>query len=248
VDEPEAGSTAREAAAAAGGVPDDAVAGHGALSVPSRLALAAVFESAATELDEAIALLSACGVADCQQLPVGVADRLLLAAHRGVLGRDLEAVARCEACGVLNSLPLGPADVPPHYPRTAWCGPGAGVREPTCADLRELAADPAEAARQLLLRCSVGPSAGTRDAAALDRVEQSLCGPVTVACAECGAAVTQFVDVQHLVMQAICAAVIDADIEVHQLASRYGWDLKTIEQLPDARRGRLAALAGGGLA
>jgi hypothetical protein len=215
------------------------------LTAPSRLALAAAFETAVTELDEAIALLSACGVPDCLRLPVGVADRLLLAAHRLVIGADMEAVARCEACGVLNSLSLGPDDVPPHHPRTALCGPGAGVREPTCADLLGLAADPVTAARQLLLRCSIGPSGLPRDAAALDRAEQSLCGPVTVACAECGAAVTTFVEVQHLVMQAVRAAVAEADIEVHLLASRYGWELKTIEQLPEARRSRLAALASG---
>ena len=234
---------------APGAVRDDAP-GHPApprlaLTAPSRLALAAAFETAVTELDEAIVLLSACGVTDCLRLPVGVADRLLLAAHRLVIGVDLEAVARCEACGVLNSLSLGPDDVPPHRPRSAWCGPGAGVREPTCADLLGLDADPVGAARQLLLRCSIGPSSVPRDEAALDRVEQSLCGPVTVPCAECGVTVTTFVEVQHLVLQAVRAAVAEADVEVHLLASRYGWELKTIEQLPEARRTRLAALASG---
>lgn len=257
MDEPGADSRAREPAGDTGPGdtgpghtgpghtgPGDTVASHFALTAPNRLALAAAFESAVTEVDEAMALLSACGVADCLHLPVGVTDRLLLTAHRIVLGRDLESVARCEACGVLNSLSLGPDDVPPHHPRSAWCGPGAGVREPTCADLLGLSADPVKAARQLLLRCRIGPSDRARDSSALDGVEQSLCGMVTAACAECGAAVTKFVEVQHLVMQAICAAVLEADIEVHLLASRYGWELRTIEQLPEARRTRLAALAG----
>jgi hypothetical protein len=212
--------------------------------VPSLPALATALEGAATEFDEAIALLAACGVADCWQLPIGIADRLLLSAHRAVLGSDMEAVARCEVCGVLNALPLGPDDVPPHRPRTAWCGPGAGMREPTCADLAGLPADAVAAARELEVRCRVGPSAEERDGAALDRAEQSLCGNVTVPCTECRADVTRFVDVQYLVLEAVATAVAEMDIEVHLLASQYGWDLTSIEALPDARRSRLAALVG----
>ena len=67
-----------------------------------------------------------------------------------------------------------------------------------------------------------------------------------VACIECGAGVSEFVDVQRLVTAAIADAVTDVDVEIHMIASRYGWDLATIESLPDARRVRLAALAGSG--
>jgi hypothetical protein len=40
----------------------------------------------------------------------------------------------------------------------------------------------------------------------------------------------------------VCA---EFDREVHLLASTYGWDLPTIEALPDQRRQRLAALVSG---
>jgi hypothetical protein len=216
------------------------------LPAPSRLALLRAVEEADSEFGEVIALLRACGVADCTPYPVGLIDRLLLRAHRAVLHRDLEVVVACPACRVLNALPLGIDDVPEYSPRSAWCGPGIGVREPTGADLVNLPDDAGEAALELELRCRIGPADGPAAADALDRVDQSLCGTVRVACIECGAPVSEFVDVQRLVTAAIADAVADVDVEIHLIASRYGWELATIESLPDSRRERLAALAGSG--
>jgi hypothetical protein len=204
-----------------------------------------LLSDANTEFDEVLALLRACGVPGCADLPIGVIDRLLLVAHRAVTGRDLEVVVACPACAALNALPMGAADVPPHEPRWSWCGPGAGVREPIGADLLGLPADEGEAARELLRRCAVGPAEGGRDQAALDRAEQSLCGNVRVACMACQGPIEHYVDVQLLVATAVAAAVADVDVEVHLIASRYKWDLSTIESLPEKRRVRLAALAAG---
>jgi hypothetical protein len=218
------------------------------LTVPSRIELLRLLSDASTELDEVLTLLRACGVPSAASLPIGVVDRLLLAVHTAVIGTDLAVVVRCRPCGALNALPLGPDDVPPHEPREAWCGPGAGVREPTGADLSGLPADPAAATRELVQRCATGPAAPSdpvRDAAALGRAEQSLCGEVAVACTGCGAPVRRHVDVQHLVATAVSAAVADVDVEVHLIASRYKWDLATIESLPERRRVRLATLAAG---
>jgi hypothetical protein len=214
------------------------------LSAPSRPALLHALETAGSELAEALAVLAACGVPGCASYPVGVVDRLLLRAHREVLGRDLAATAACPQCGTLNGLPLGAADVPEYAPRSAWCGPGLGVREPTAADLADLPEDAEAAAWELQARCRIGPAAGSVPADALDRADQSLCGVVRVACVECGAPVSQFIDVQQLVTVAVTAAVAEVDVEIHLIAARYGWDLATIESLPDARRSRLAALAG----
>lgn len=228
------------------------------LPAPSRLALLRALEEADSEFREAIALLRACGIADCLRYPIGVIDRLLLHAHRAVRHRDLEVAVACPACGVLNGLPLGLDDVPEYSPRSAWCGPGIGVREPTGADLADLPDDADEAALELEARCRIGPAAGPAAgsaaglaegpaaAGALDRADQSLCGTVRVACIECGAEVSEFVDVQRLVTAAVAEAVADVDVEIHLIAARYGWDLATIESLPDARRERLAALAGSG--
>lgn len=215
------------------------------LSVPPRIELLRLLSDSSSELDEVLVLLRASGVADPASLPIGVVDRLLLAVHTAVLGEDLAVVVRCPACSTFNSLPLGPDDVPPHEPRDAWCGPGAGVREPTGADLLGLPASPSAATQELVRRCSVGPSPVARDPEALSRAEQSLCGEVAVPCIGCGEVVWQHVDVQHLVAVAVSGDVADVDVEVHLIASRYKWDLATIESLPEKRRVRLAALAAG---
>jgi hypothetical protein len=217
------------------------------LAAPPRVPLLHTVEAAPSEFGQAVALLTACGVDDVLQLPVGVIDRLLLQAHRLVIGRDLEAVFSCRACGTLNALPLGPGDVPDHEPRSSWCGPGAGLREPIGADLLGLPDDPDQAAIELSRRCWIGPAGGDRDAEALDRAEQSLCGPVHISCVECRAPVDGYLDVQQLVTAAVAAVAADVDVEIHLIAARYGWDLATIEALPERRRVRLASLAGGAL-
>jgi hypothetical protein len=214
---------------------------------PSLIALLRGVEDADSEFGEAVALLRACGIADCGSLPVGVIDRLLLRAHRALLRRDLEVAVACQACGTLNGLPLGVDDVPEYAPRSAWCGPGAGVREPIGADLAGLPDDTEAAAAELAERCRIGSADSPLGPGALDRADQSLCGTVRVACVECGCPVSEFVDVQSLVTDAIAAAVAGVDAEIHVIASRYGWDLATIESLGDARRSRMAALAGGGI-
>jgi hypothetical protein len=211
----------------------------------SRLRLLRELDTADGELEQALAILHACGVEDARRLPLGVIDRLLLHAHRAILGTDLEVVVVCPGCAVLNALPLGKSDVPDYAPRSAWCSPGAGVREPTAADLTGLPADADAAGLIVVSRCAAGPADAARDAAALEWAEQSLCGAVIVACIECGTAIEEFVDVQHLVTAAVATAIAEADVEVHLLASHYGWDLASIEALPEARRSRLAALARG---
>jgi hypothetical protein len=213
---------------------------------PPRLGLLREFDGAGSELEQALALLSGCGIADPVSLPVGVIDRLLLQAHRVVRGYDLELVRACPACGVLNALPLGPRDVPEYAPRSAWCGPGTGLREPTPQDLLDLPAVATAAGAVLAARCAIGPGDAARDPDAIGNAEQSLNGVVRGACTECGESIAEFVDVQHLVTAAIAAAIAEADVEVHLLASRYGWDLHTIEALPEARRSRLATLVRGG--
>jgi hypothetical protein len=212
-------------------------------AVPSRLALLRALEGADSEFAEATALLQACGVTNVLSYPVGVIDRLLLQAYRAVLSRDPEIVAACPACSLLNALPLGTNDVPGYEPRSAWCGPGSGLREPTGADLVGLPGDET-AFRELERRCRIGPAPEPRDPAALDRAEQSLSGTVHASCTECAAPLSELVDVQRLVTAAVAEALADVDVEVHLIASRYGWDLATIETLPDSRRARLAALAG----
>jgi hypothetical protein len=212
---------------------------------PTWLILLRQLDRAGSEIEQAMVLLAESGVPDVTTLPVGVIDRLLLHLHRRMLGADLECVVACPSCGALNALPLGPDDVPWYAPRSAWCARGSGVREPTGGDLLDLPGDPVLAGEVVLGRCAIGPADGPRDLAALDRVEQSLCGTVRASCTECAATIETPVDVQALVVAAVAAVAAEADVEVHLLASRYGWDLDTIEALPDSRRARLAGLVRG---
>ncbi len=169
-------------------------------------------------------------------IPVGLADRALLVLHEQVLGRPLEHAVACDGCGALTTLPLGSSDVAPHHPRCAWTGPGSGVREPTLDDVMAANGDVAE----LLRRCGVGAGGDLDDLAG---VEGSLSGPLHATCPECGRELEVDVDIAWLVLRALCLVCAEVELDVHVLASRYGWSLETIESLPDPRRRRLAALA-----
>lgn len=209
------------------------------------VALATVLDDAPTLLEQAVAVLRTwpptadldlAGVGDPADLPVGLADRALLAVHEEVLGVPLEHTVACDGCGELTTLPLGRADVAEHHPRSALTGPGSGVREPTWRDLLASGDDVVA----LLRRCGVGAGGTLED---LARIEGSLSGPLHAVCAGCGTHLELDVDVMALVLRALGAVPADLDRDVHVLASRYGWDLAVIEALPDHRRRRLADLA-----
>lgn len=201
--------------------------------------LAAALDSGADLLDQALAVLRAAAPQpDPGALPTGAADRMLLAVHEAVLGRALEHTVACPGCAALTTLPLGRADVGEHWPRSAWCGPGIGAREPSYADLLAARGDP----EMLLAACRIGTGATLDDVA---RIEGSLCGPLHANCPECGTALDVDVDVVALVLGALWQISLELDREVHLLATAYGWDLATIESLPDERRRRLAAMVVG---
>jgi hypothetical protein len=75
-------------------------------------------------------------------------------------------------------------------------------------------------------------------------VDRSLSGPLLIDCVSCGARVEAPIDVERLVVDLLGRHLAEIDVEVHLLASRYGWALSAIESLSDARRHRLAELAG----
>lgn len=213
--------------------------------------LAAAFEDGTDLLTQAVAVLRArpdearlgrYGVMDPADLPLGAADRALLAAYEDVGDGPLEVTASCDACGARTTLSLTTSSVGPHVWASVRTGPGKGLREPTCADLLASRGDPTV----LLDRCRLGAGGeGAATLADLDRAEQSLAGPLHSVCAECGEPVAVEADVVSLVLRGLAVVCAEFDREVHLLASTYGWDLPTIESLPDPRRRRLAALVSG---
>lgn len=198
-----------------------------------------------SELDQALALHAASGTAEAAGLSLGEGDRRLLALHRAVTGRDPELIAACEGCGTESAATLRPEDLPPSAPRCARLGAGGGLREPTYADLRGLPAAGEEAAAELLRRCTVGSPERPAGAAELELVDDSLSGPMLIACAGCGAEIELPIDAERLALEGLQRHAREVDLEVHLLASAYGWELAAIEALPDERRQRLARFVAG---
>ncbi|MEO7059129.1 MAG: hypothetical protein ABI083_05390 [Lapillicoccus sp.] len=215
--------------------------------------LAAAFEDGDDRLSQASAVLRAqpdleelgfYEVDDPADLPLGAADRRLLATYEQVCRDPLEETVRCDRCGALTALPLTTTSVGPHRWVSVRTDAAGGLREPTYADLLASGNDPGLLRR----RCRLGGAEGETGAdplADLDGVEQSLAGPLRSQCVECGAPVVVDTDVVDLVLAGLAVVCAEFDRDVHLLASSYGWDLMTIEALPDRRRQRLAALAEG---
>lgn len=214
----------------------------GSAAGPARLA--AAMEDGDDLLAQTVAVLRVARPdPDPDSLPVSEGDRLLLDVHEQALGRPLEHAVQCPSCGTWSTLVLTSSSVGPHAPRSAWCAPGVGLREPTYADLRAADGD----SDTLLARCRLGPAATPPPTLGdLAGVEGSLCGSVRSSCVECGTPVVVEVDVARLVLEALGLLRAEIDLEVHLLATGYGWDLASIERLPDDRRRRLASLVSGG--
>jgi hypothetical protein len=225
------------------------MADSGRRTVDATAPTVAVFDaldSGRSEFEQTLEVLRALDPAVVpEELTLGQADRGLLAAHDRLIGGGIEVTAECGHCGEPNTFLLAAATVPPDTAMSAWIGPGSGLRQPRCRDLLDLPADPDSAAAALAARCAIGPVARPRPADALERIDTSLAGQVNGPCVGCGTTASAEVDVAHRVLLALAARRARYDAEVDLLAARYGWTLDVIDALPDARRQRLAAFAGG---
>jgi hypothetical protein len=205
--------------------------------------LLTAFDEAGGELEQVLAVLRASGVEQPEALTLGAGDRALLGAHRALTGDDVEVVVTCGSCEEVSSVWLRPEDLPEPVAALALLGAGGGLREPTYRDLLDL---PDGAEDELLRRCTVGSPSLAPEADHFELVDNSLSGPLVIDCVHCGAQVTAPLDVEPLVLELLGRHLVEVDMEVHLLASRYGWALDTIEALPDARRRRLAELVAEG--
>lgn len=193
------------------------------------------------ELDQALRLLAASGVEHPEALTLGAGDRLLLALASAA--GELAVIVTCPSCAMASRVALRPEAMPPQDRRSAWRGPGGGLREPTYADLAGLPDGGPEAGAELLRRCTVGSPTRRPTAEDMDLVDTTL-GPLAMDCPGCASPIEVPIDVQRLALEALARRAEQVDREVHVLAATYHWDLATIEGLADGRRQRLAALAG----
>jgi hypothetical protein len=216
------------------------------MRTPTQATALAAIGASDDELGQALTLLRVAGCSDPEALTLGEGDRRLLALHRAITGKDLEVAVECDACETVSVATLSPETVPPHEPRSALLGPGAGLRQPTYGDLVGLPDDAGTAEAELLARCTVGTPPRPASSEQLALVDDALTGPVEVACVECGRLLESAADVQQLVLENLQRCALALDLELHLLASRYGWSLAEIEGLPDDRRRRLANLIADG--
>lgn len=198
-----------------------------------------------TELGQALAVLEQAGIENAAALPISQGDRMLLMFARQLTGRDVELVARCPRCELLNAVSLAPDHLPAATPRFAALGRG-GVREPTYGDLLDLPRDPADAVAELVARCTVGEPLRQPTAADLELVDDSLSGPIEVTCVGCDESISIDADVQQVALARLAECACELELDVHLLAGAYGWSLPEIEALPDARRRYLATLVSEG--
>ncbi len=216
------------------------------MRAPTQAAAVAAIGGSDDELGQALALLRSAGCAEPEALTVAEGDRLLLALHRALVGTDIEIAAQCAGCDTINVATLSSQTVPEAYGRSAWLGPGVGLRQPTYGDLLDLPPDPDLAETQLLERCTIGTPADPVRAEQIELVDDALTGPMVLACVQCGRLLQTPVDAQRLVLEGLRRCAETLDLELHVLASTYGWSLAEIESLPDDRRRRLVSLVADG--
>jgi hypothetical protein len=219
--------------------------GSGASAPARALALLA----AAAPGEPGIALLA---------LPVGEADRRLLALRRQLLGDRLDAVADCPLCGSATELTLDLAglSMPAAAPgpvEVEHAGGMAIARPPTMADLLAVAALPQRdvARGALLKRCLLhatdaalpGPVLAQLDAA-LAAADPQADIELAISCPSCGQEALLPFDIAGLLwreIEAWCARLL---AEVHALAQAYGWTERAILGLSPQRRRAYLGLLG----
>ncbi len=196
---------------------------------------------------------------DIADLPLGMVNTSLLRLRSATFGPTLHGHADCTQCGqrlafsmeVQQMLPTseGP-DGAGHETAVA----GLRVRPPSLRDLALVAAeaDAKQAARALLTRCTLaGDAAQVSDAAlhevedALDTLDPQASLVLGLQCVACGHAGEAQLDPGALLWDEIEVRAQALLLEVHRLASAYGWGEAQILALSPARRARYLALLGG---
>lgn len=222
-------------------------------------------------VDRALSLLLAAGAGDSRAslaaLTIGQRDALLLQAYRHSVGGHLESTAHCPACGSQMEFQLDATRLvqeSTHEPvaglTTRIDGYELSLRPPTSFDLAAAAASPdVESARRVLLeRCILNATlAGTPisphelPARILDEVDERLstCDPlaeilIDLTCTECGNTWQELLDVSAFLWAHVNAEARRLLIQVHTLASAYGWSEAEILALHPLRRKAYLELAG----
>nr|PPQ56753.1 hypothetical protein C5F59_08790 [Streptomyces sp. QL37] len=200
------------------------------------------------------------GTDELLSVPVGEREADLFALRRSLFGERMQVRTECGACGEamefdLDAGALGarPAPGPLRVAEDDWV---VEFRLPTVSDLAAagLAGSPAEARRRLVTGCTVRalrggePVAVERLAAVLpERVERLIAEKaaeadptaevtLNVACPECGEATPAELDITSYLWTELDSWARDLLLDVHLLATAYGWSEPHILALSPLRR------------
>lgn len=195
-------------------------------------------------------------------VPVGEREADLFALRRALFGERMQVRVECGACGEamefdLDTGVLGARSALPEGPLSVAEGEWAvEFRLPTVADLAAAAtaAGPGEARRRLVTGCTVralrgGEPVAPEELASLlpERVEKLIAEKaaeadptadvtLNVACPECGEATPAELDITSYLWTELDTWARDLLLDVHLLASAYGWSEPEILALSPLRR------------
>lgn len=195
-------------------------------------------------------------------------DRLLAAVYQRAYGKKVQSTAVCGACSSPYDLSFFLDDLMAALDRSAESAAsqvlpdgtfrmpsGLRFRLPAARDELEVSLLPSEEAEQALAsRCLLefpaDEDSSTADSlklleAALEEVAPALDVDIDTACPECGARQMVRFDVQFYLLRAIEQERPQVALEVHRIASAYGWSLDEILTLGRAERRMLAQIIDG---
>lgn len=189
--------------------------------------------------------------------PAGSRAADLLVLRRALFGERMQVLAECGACGEamefdLDARRLGDHPPPRQEPlRVEEDGFAVEFRLPTVADLDAAAAEPGEFRRmRLLARCTLSALRdGTpvpceelpervqrRMAEVAERTDPAADLTLNVRCPHCGGSTSTELDIASYLWSELDSWSRDVLLDVHLLASAYGWSEPQILALSPLRR------------
>jgi hypothetical protein len=206
-------------------------------------------------LDRALLMLAAAlpdtWYEDLADWPLGRRNQSLAQLRCRCFGDRLPCRAACRNCGEPLEFELDGSMLAGGRDEQSAAAPilvnERSFRLPTSRDLAKVAreADPAQAALQLAAHCLLPPAevadwtvqeveAIGEEMARADPMAEIL---VSAQCPECGEAAEETLDIASFLWDEIAARARRRLLEIHALASAYGWSEAEILALSEARRG-----------
>lgn len=202
------------------------------------------------------------GTDELLSLPVGEREADLFALRRALFGERMQVRVECASCGEamefdLDATPLGARGRTPDGPLRVEEGEWVvEFRLPTVTDLAAAGSvpDPAEARRLLVARCAVSavrggeavpperlagllpPDVQRRLAETAAEADPAAEVTLNVNCPECGEATPAELDITSYLWTELDTWARDLMLDVHLLATAYGWSEPEILALSPLRR------------